>query len=252
MYMAVLNFCRAGQRSGSCVANAAAAAISSNAARNAAAAHLESASSFHIHTAAAGMSSNAACNAAAGHGEGSTQIHTAATTGRTAYDIAAGHGEGAAGYNYHAAAIIIIGIGVAAGDDAAVDSVRAVCLVQYPEFCALVNLETVRGAGGAVRQRQIAIVLYLNHSAGAGPFQHIAVQVEGNSAADRQRGVDFNVCYQLDDCSSTFQRSGQIVRRGNFGWCPLCQCRRGQQAQAQGQRHEQAQNSFFHGISSFV
>ena len=195
--MAVLNFCRAGQRSGSCVANA--AAISSNAARNAAVAHDESASLFHIHTAAAGMSSNAACNAAAGHGEGSTHIHTAATTGRTAYDIAAGHGEGAAGYNYHAAAIIIIGIGVAAGDDAAVDSVRAAGLVQYPEFCAVVNPELVRGTGVAVRQRQIAAVFDLNHSAGDGHFQHVAVQVEGNFTADRQRGADFNVRCQLDN-----------------------------------------------------
>ena len=173
--MAVLNFCRAGQRSGSCVANAAAAHVSgySRTARNAAAGHGESAPIFHKHTAAAAISSNAACNAAAGHGEGSPHIHTAAGTGCTAYDIAAGHGEGAAGYNSHAAAGI--STGVATGDDAAVDSVRAAGLVQYPEFCALVNPELVRGVWGAVRQRQIAAAFDLNHSPGAGHFQHMVV-----------------------------------------------------------------------------
>ena len=173
--MAVLNFCRAGQRSGSCVGNAAAVHASeyNRTARNAAAGHGESAPIFHKHTAAAALSSNAACNAAAGHGEGSPHIHTAAGLGCTAYDIAAGHGEGAAGYNSHAAAGI--SNGVATGDDAAVDSVRAAGLVQYPEFCALVNPELVRGVWGAVRQRQIAAAFDLNHYPGAGHFQHMVV-----------------------------------------------------------------------------
>ena len=247
--MAVLNFCRAGQRSGSFVANAAAerSLLGCNrTARNAAVAHLESASISHKHTAAAASSSNAACNAAAGHGEGSPHIHTAAAMGLTTCDIAAGHGEGAAGYNFHTAAVI--SSGVAAGDDAAGDGFGSV-LVQHPKAVG-VWFKLVQHGRVAVGDGQVAAGLDHDHAAfvRAIILQHTAVQVEGDSAADRQRGVDFNVCYQLDDCSSTFQRSGQIVRRGNFGWCPLCQCRRGQQAQAQGQCHETAQNSFFHGF----
>ena len=140
--MAVLNFCRAGQRSGSCVANAAAErSLGCNrTARNAAVAHLESASISHKHTAAAASSSNAACNAAAGHGEGSPHIHTAAAMGLTTCDIAAGHGEGAAGYNFHTAAGT--STDVAAGDDATGDGLAAV-FIQHPQTVA-VWLEFVR------------------------------------------------------------------------------------------------------------
>ena len=106
----------------------------------------------------------------------------------------------------------------AAGDDAAGDCFRVACLIQYPQSIA-VRCEAVRQpAGVAVLNGQVTALDYEN----AVPVravipEHMAVQVQGDSAVDGQCGINSNVCGQFDSIlCSVFQCRSQLRSRGNF------------------------------------
>ena len=155
--MTVPDLRRAGQIDGSFIVDTAAIRITSHrrAARNTAAGHGERASISHEHTAAPRLKGGG---------------------GRTAHDIAALHGELAAALHVHAAAVNRCpdAAARAAVDDAALDGLCAVLLIQHPQTVG-VGGELMLRIGSAVLDGQVYAVFHLN----AGHFQHIAVQVDG-------------------------------------------------------------------------
>ena len=157
--MAVPDLRRAGQGHSSFIVDAAAIRIDSHrrAARDTAAGHVERAAISHEHTAAPRMKG------------GGSRSHTA-------HDIAAGHGERAAARHVHAAAFF----SAAAVDDAALNDLCAVLLIQHPQ-AVIVGGELMLLLGVAVDDGQVYAFFHLN----AGHFQHIAVQVDGKVGAHR-------------------------------------------------------------------
>ena len=158
-----------------------------------------------FHTAAAVR--NAADDGTSVHGEYAVRItalnhHTAAcAVGLTAHDAAAVHGELAAVFNQHTAAVgrVVHFCTRAAVDDAALDGLRAVGLIQHPQAVGVGSEFMLRG-GVAVDDCQVAAVLDLKDAA-AGDFAHfqrMTVEVNGDCIIDPQGTVKLNVAYQRD------------------------------------------------------
>ena len=170
--MAVPDLRRAGQGHSSFIVDAAAIRIDSHrrAARDTAAGHVERAAISHEHTAAPRMKG------------GGSRSHTA-------HDIAAGHGERAAARHVHAAAFF----SAAAVDDAALNDLCAVLLIQHPQTVG-VGGELMLRIGSAVLDGQVYAVFHLN----AGHFQHIAVQVDNEVKGHVHAAGVLDIVQQLE------------------------------------------------------
>ena len=133
-------------------------------------------------------------------------------------NIAAVHGERTAA-DVHAAAFRVVAVEYlaarAAGDDAALDDLRA-AVVQHPRLHA-VDLEFMLRRGVAVHEGQVAggrtilVCMEDNDAAAAGHFQHMTVQVEGDLAEDGQGAADVDILRQPDNFGAAAQSGEQSV-----------------------------------------
>ena len=187
---------------------------------NAAAFHNEfAAASLEPHAATIGKINihQTAYDASTHHAEGAAfNTHTAAARALAAADLTADnisslHCQFAAIMDIHATAIW----GITSCDNAAGDIFRTIYFIRYPQ-AVTVRGKMVRSRCITVLNRQHAATSHRDNAALDSIifiFEYMAVQVKSDGMADNQRGVDGNVCHQLDSVICTvFQRRGQFCR----------------------------------------